>query len=410
MRHGRTTGGTKPVIDRLRAANAGREPERLTLKYRAMRASPFAFFRGTAPLFWEDLKQTDALPPKAPPVWACGDLHLENFGTYQGHDGDAYFDLNDFDESALAPLTWELARFVAGVAVARPTLGLDEASTIELATTFLRAYRAALADGMVRAIDRTTATGTILALLRRMARRGPAVLRDAGTIDHNGLRRFRIDRRHLLGATAAQHAQMTTLLHTFGSTQRNPAFYAVLDVARRVAGLSSLGLQRFLVLARGDAAHGNVLLDVKESQPSSLARQIALAQPAWASESTRIVTTQGRMQAMTPAELHALPIGHAGFVMRELQPAEDRLRLRDAIGHPRRLRHVIETMGCLTAWAQLRSSGIAGAASGDTLRAFATTHGWRRALLAYARTYAQQLERDYQQFVASPEDDLTVNR
>ena len=406
MRHARPSHRAREVVDRLRAANAGREPERLALKYRAMRASPFAFFRGTASLFWEDLSHADVPVPDAPAVWSCGDLHFENFGTYLGNDGEACFDLNDFDESALAPLTWEVVRFAAGVVLAGPTLALDEASTLDLATTFLRAYRDALADGAVRAINRTTATGTIGALLRRTGQRTPAALLDARTIEQHGTRRLRIDRRHLLTATAAQHAQVARSLSAFGAAQRDPAFYTVLDVARRVAGVSSLGLERFLALVHGDAARGNVLLDVKEAQPSSLARQGPLTQIAWASESSRIVTTQRRMQGVPPAELHDMQIGHQGCVMRALQPTEDRIRLRDAIGHPRRLQRVAATMAGLTASAQLRSSGLAGAASAESLRAFASTRGWRRALLASARTYAQQLERDYQHFVVAHEDDI----
>ncbi|HEX9129579.1 MAG TPA: DUF2252 family protein, partial [Gemmatimonadaceae bacterium] len=105
---------TADALDRIERFNAGREPERLALKYRDMCKSPFAFFRGTAHLFWEDLAARGSALPKSPLVWACGDLHFENFGSFQGDNGLSYFDLNDFDESALAPATWEVSRFVAG--------------------------------------------------------------------------------------------------------------------------------------------------------------------------------------------------------------------------------------------------------------------------------------------------------
>lgn len=70
------------VVARIEAFNAGREPERLALKYRAMAKSPFAFFRGTAHLFWEDLSKSRSALPDSPLVWTCGDLHLENFGSF----------------------------------------------------------------------------------------------------------------------------------------------------------------------------------------------------------------------------------------------------------------------------------------------------------------------------------------
>ena len=43
------------ALTRIERFNAGREAERLAIKYQAMRKSPFAFFRGTAHLYWEDL-------------------------------------------------------------------------------------------------------------------------------------------------------------------------------------------------------------------------------------------------------------------------------------------------------------------------------------------------------------------
>jgi len=57
--------------------NEGRDPERLDMKYEAMRQSPFAFFRGKCHLFWEDWPRDSPLN-SAPVIWVCGDLHFEN--------------------------------------------------------------------------------------------------------------------------------------------------------------------------------------------------------------------------------------------------------------------------------------------------------------------------------------------
>src|SRR5690348_3608110 len=101
------------VVERVARFNAGREAERLALKYDAMRDNPFSFMRATAHLFWEDWhamqSSIERMAPMAagPPVWATGDLHLENVGSFRGDNRLVYFDLNDFDESALAPATWE---------------------------------------------------------------------------------------------------------------------------------------------------------------------------------------------------------------------------------------------------------------------------------------------------------------
>jgi uncharacterized protein (DUF2252 family) len=48
-----------------------------------MRSEIFASFNGTRHLFYKDWPADFPLND-APPVWSCGDLHLENFGRYKG--------------------------------------------------------------------------------------------------------------------------------------------------------------------------------------------------------------------------------------------------------------------------------------------------------------------------------------
>jgi len=369
-----------------------------------MRASAFAFFRGTAHLFWEDLASREKALPDSPPVWACGDLHFENFGSFQGDNGLSYFDLNDFDEAALAPAIWELSRFVTSAYVATPSLGLSRPDANDLVTAFLDAYRVALSDGKARWIERATATGMVRTLLLRVTNQTRAMLISARTSVRKGKRRISIDGRRALAVTDAQRKRVTRELDKFAESQPDPNFFKVIDVARRVAGLGSLGLERYIVLVRGDGGRdGNALLDAKEGAPSSLASAEKLRQPAWRSEADRVVTIQRRMQAIAPALLHSSNIGRGGFVLRELQPSNDRLSLKDARGHPHHLRSAAKSMGRLTAWAQLRSSGREGSAVADDLVAFADASGWKQRIIEYGRSYEVQVRRDYKEFVGAHE-------
>ena len=362
--------------------------------------SPFSFFRGTAHLFWEDLGARKRALPDSPLVWACGDLHLENFGSFQGNNGLAYFDLNDFDEAALAPAMWEVSRFVASVYVAAPSLNLPRTEANELANVFLDAYRSALSDGKARWIERATATGMVRTLLQRVGRRKRATLIDSRTTWKNRMRCIRIDGKHALPATADQKGEVTRRLDKFAKMQPDPEFFRILDVARRVAGVGSLGLERYVVLVRGDGGrNGNAILDVKQETRSCLARFERVRQPAWKSEPDRVVAIQRRMQAIAPAMLDVIKIGRGGFVLRELQPTTDRLSLKDVGANPRHLRSAAKAMGHVTAWAQLRSSGRQGSATADDLIAFAGAGGWRRRLIAYGQSYDTQVQRDYKQFV-----------
>jgi uncharacterized protein (DUF2252 family) len=125
------------VVETIRRFNAGRDPQRLAMKYRALRTSPFSFLRSTCHLFYERLP-SEPLLREVPPAWSCGDLHLENFGSYKGDDRLVYFDVNDFDEAALAPLTWDGVRFLTSAShtpIAMPTC----CSNWSAAATFTRA-------------------------------------------------------------------------------------------------------------------------------------------------------------------------------------------------------------------------------------------------------------------------------
>ena len=391
---------SRDAPDRIERFNAGREPERLALKYQAMCKSPFAFFRGTAHLFWEDLAARRSALPDDPLAWACGDLHFENFGSFQGDNGLSYFDLNDFDESALAPATWEVSRFVASAYVAAPSLNLTGGEANELVKLFLDGYQTALGDGKARWIERATASGMVRTLLQRVSKQTRAQLINSRTILKKRKRHIVVDGEHALPVTDGQRTNVTRRLDEFAKSQPDPDFFRVLDVARRVAGLGSLGLERYIVLVRGDGGRdGNALLDVKQAAPSSLARIETLRQPTWKSEADRVVAIQQRMQAITPALLHAKKIGREGYVLHELQPSNDRLSLKDARGNKRHLRSAAKSMGRVIAWAQLRSSGRQGSATADDLIEFAGASGWKRRLIAYGRSYETQVQRDYKRFV-----------
>src|SRR4051812_36256578 len=83
-------------------ANENRAPRYVRLKLKRMAESPFAFFRGACPLFaamWADHRP----PDPGPEILVCGDLHLENFGAYRDEEGEFLYDINDFDESLIAP-------------------------------------------------------------------------------------------------------------------------------------------------------------------------------------------------------------------------------------------------------------------------------------------------------------------
>lgn len=386
------------LIRSLQHTHAGREPERLQLKYRAMRSNPFVFLRGTCALFYQRLPVKGVFR-SAPLAWSCGDLHFENFGSYKADNGLVYFDINDFDEAVLAPLSWDLVRFLASVLVAARTLSISKPEAGALCKEFISAYATALATGKSRWIERDTAQGLVRALLDDLRGRKRADFLDTRTEHKGKRRRLRIDGRKALPATIAQQRAVRKLMRTFAATQPNPAFYKVRDIARRIAGTGSLGVERYVILVEGKGSpDGNVLLDLKQALPASLLDVLEVAQPPWKNDARRTVMLQQRLQAIPMAFLHPVRMGKQHFILRGLQPSEDRVTLDRAHQSMPQLQQVMREMGNLLAWAHLRGAGRAGSANADALVAYGQRQDWQAPLIARARASAVQVRKDWQAY------------
>ena len=382
--------------------NAQRETERVEMKYQALVKDPFSFLRGTCHLFYQDFPVA-MRQGHAPLAWICGDLHLENFGSYKGHNGLTYFDINDFGEAALAPANWELARFLVSVLVAGAAQKVRPALATSLCNDFLDAYVGALTKGKAGWLERPLATGAIKELLQRVKSRGRAEFLDERTKLSGNKRKLRLDTGKALAVSAAERDKVRAFMADYAQRQENRGFFKVLDVARRIAGTGSLGLERFVILVRGNGGpQDNVLLDLKVAPESALAPFLPNPQPAWDSEAARVIAIQQRVQAIEPALLEAVRIGQHSYVLQELLPSQDRLALGNWKDNPQALKAAIHSMGEILAWDQLRASGRQGAADAETLIGFGRdANVWRTELIDYAHAYRDQVLTDWTQYKAS---------
>lgn len=393
--------------------NRGRDPERLALKYRDMRKDPFVFLRGTCHLFYAQnawLSRTKARAEgrgdsawlDAPHVWACGDLHLENFGSYKADNRQVYFDINDFDEGLLAPASWDLLRLLASVIVGRDVLRVSRDDALTLCDELLAAYAAALRVGKPLWVERETAEPPVSDLLQKVRDRRGRELLDARTREKGGRRSLRLDNGKALPVNEAQRERVTTLIDVFARSHKQPASFRVLDVARRIAGTGSLGVERYIVLVEGKGSPDkNRLLDLKRALPPSWRELPGLPceQPPWPDDATRVVGVQRRVQAVSMALLHAVKLGKQPYILRRLSPSEDRIALPIKGGKRGQLLvNTLQVFGRCLAWDQLRSSGRDGSAPADRLIAFGATPKWMRPLRALADRAAAQVEADFEHF------------
>src|SRR5205823_455196 len=123
--------------------NKDRDQGPLRRKLHKMAVDAFPFFRGTDHLFarsWPELRPPDV----GPSIWICGDLHLENFGSYQTEDGEPVFDINDFDEALVGPCSLDLVRCATSILLAAEQWGLSPIQATGMVVAFLDQYRKAV--------------------------------------------------------------------------------------------------------------------------------------------------------------------------------------------------------------------------------------------------------------------------
>ena len=381
--------------------NRGRDPERLALKYDKMRASDFAFLRGSCHVFFDRLPQS-VLNKRFPLVWACGDLHLENFGSYKGDNRLVYFDLNDFDESALAPVSWDLVHMLASIWLGTCDISRKTTDTRAFCRSFLEAYTEALCLGKAYWVERDTVQGPARTLLDDLRGRSREEFLDGRTIFKGRKRRIRIDGVKALEVSAKQRAWVKDFMATFAGSQPNPTFYKVLDVARRIAGTGSLGVERYAILAEGKGSpNNNYFLDLKLTTPSSLVPHLKVKQPRWPSEAHRSVDLQQRCQAVPMAFLHPVKVDGKAYVLRGLQPSEDKVSFSPADMSESELAELLTTMGQVSAWSHLRSAGRQGSATVDELMAFGQRRKWQEKLVNLSQALARQTCADAAAFNAA---------
>lgn len=394
------------ILERIDAFNQGRDKVLIRQKYQAMQGDAFAFLRGTCHLFYEDWPATTDLN-KVPPSWICGDLHLENLGSYKGDNRLVYFNINDFDESVLAPSTWDIARLLTSLLVAARTLTIKHSEALAMCRLFLDTYTSALLKGRILVIDEKIAVGVVKDLLCQVElRKRKDFLKTRTSLTEQGgqVRKLRIDNKKTLPVEERERTLVTASVESL-STRPTAGFYKVLDVAHRVAGVGSLGVDRYVILVEGRGSpQRNYLLDLKETGPSSLQPYLTLKQPAWENDALRSVMIRRWVQGIPPALLSPLMIDGRPYVLRELQPTEDKVDLVLLYGRQNRLLQLIKTIANIVAWGQLRSGGLQGSATVYEFREFAKETRWQKELLAYVQAYARKVELDYHEFVAEVKD------
>jgi uncharacterized protein (DUF2252 family) len=392
-----------PAALRLRPiyqVNKDRLPHLLPEKYKRMRTSPFAFFRGAAALMAADLAIT---PRTGVTVQICGDAHVRNLGAYAALDGALVFDLNDFDETTTGPWEWDVKRLATSLILAGEESGQPGARCEASVRAFVRSYRTYLtmfatmrfAKLARYLITRRRRSPLLDEIFREAARVTPMRNLKKLTIGRSGGVRFH-DRPPLLGHLSPRlAAEVVSALAKYAATlnaSRRRTFerYHPVDVAFKLVGTGSVGTRDYVVLLFGNGPSDPLFMQVKQELPSCYAPYLH-GSASVRHQGRRVAEGQQMMQTLSDPFLGYTSFGGHQYLVRQL--ADHKAALDPAEFDRRTLPEYAILCGEVLAKGHARTGDAA------LLAGYAgSTPKLDRAITAFAVTYAEQVRADYRLF------------
>jgi uncharacterized protein (DUF2252 family) len=425
--------GRRDPLEILEEQEAVRVPELIPIRHGRMAASAFAFYRGAAAVMAADLAGE---PRTGLRVQLCGDAHLVNFGGFASPDRDLVFDVNDFDETHPGPFEWDVKRLVASFEVAGRDRGFDDDLRRDAVQWASRAYREAIREfaGMqmldvwysrldmagIQRLWGEEAGGKAVRNLQRLAAKAESKNHlkafDRLTRVENGQLRFNSDPPLLVPVTElfsdvdARHLReilegaLRDYRRTLAQDRRQLVDrYRFVDLARKVVGVGSVGTRCWVALFVGRDEGDPLFLQVKEAEASVL--EPFLGGSEFANHGQRVVEGQRLMQAASDIMLgwsHAMGVDDVtgafdvtrDFYMRQLWDWKVSANMDTMV--PGSFHIYAQICGWTLARAHARSGDAAAIGaylgSGDT---------FDKAMVAFARSYADQNELDHQALVSA---------
>jgi uncharacterized protein (DUF2252 family) len=398
-------------LELLASDNRRRLPDLVPVRYGRMLASPFAFMRGSAAIMAADLAST---PDVGLRVQACGDAHLGNFGVFGTPERNLVFDVNDFDETLPGPWEWDVKRMAASTVLAASNLRIDGAHASTIARGGVRAYRQRMAELAAMSpldvwYDRVD-VAAVLAIARRRRAKDlerqlrvnrlrqrtslrvlPKLTRQAG-----GALRI-IDDPPLIGHLDPEAFDGEKMIRAYAESlppDRRPLLdrHQVLDTARKVVGIGSVGTRCYLSLLADADLRSPLFLQLKEALPSVLAPHAGRSE--FDHQGQRVVVGQRLMQAASDMFLGWTSYHGHDYYVRQFRDMKGSVSL-DAL-----------TPGGLASYARVcgRTLARAHARSGDAamISGYMGTGGsFDGAIAEFACAYAGQVRRDFDKLAAA---------
>ena len=391
-----------PALVLLEHSMHGRVPALVKLKYELMAQSPFAYFRGAAPVMAADLA---TLPNTGIVSQICGDAHVRNLGAYAAPDGRLVFDINDFDETVRAPFEWDLKRMTTSLVLAGRAAQHKESSTRKAVAACINSYASLMRqfaempfiEAAHYQVHRIGLARPVQAALLKAERATPLHTLDRLTEPVAGkklaTRRFKVLKPMLTQVKGAERAAVLAALKPYRKVlepqrRRLLDFYRPVDVAFKVVGTGSVGLRDYCIYLEGNGPRDPLFLQIKEETDSAYAPYLKHGRTP-GHNGQRVVDGQRAMQMQSDPLLAWTHIGSRQYLVRQLNDHKGSIAFEDLADE--NLRAYAEVCGEMLARGHARS-GDARMISGyvGMGQAFAD------ALCRFAAVYADRTVKDWE--------------
>ncbi len=388
-------------LDILKQSEKGRIANLLPEKHKRMSASPFSYYRGSAPVMAADLS---VLPNTGLTSQLCGDAHVYNLGSFTSLDGHVIFDINDFDETIPGPSEWDEKRMAASLVLVGRESGARDSDCKEAVLAFVRSYREtmrklsemAVVDLARYQVLRHPERSPVAPVLRRaqLATNKQAFAKLAKKHGHGYV--FKEDRVHSSIAEKVKQAIHDYSLNLLPERRQFLQQYRFEDVGFRVVGCGSVGMRDYVALMLGAGTDDPLFLQVKEETRSCYAPYLPDARVP-ENQGQRAAEGQRAMQFQSDIFLGWTSSDGRDYLVRQLRDHKASIADEDLKGSG--LEQYAEVCGELLAKGHARS--------GDPCALFGymgASTKFDRAIAKFALAYADQTTRDYERFKRSVGD------
>jgi uncharacterized protein (DUF2252 family) len=377
-----------------------------------MAQTPFTFFRGSAIIQARDLMTSSV---SGITVQACGDCHLMNFGGFASPERSLIFDINDFDETFPAPFEWDIKRLVASIVLCARERDFSKKDAEAAVRAAVESYRTRMWESAgMKLLDVWYSKITFDDLLdffkadkdavkrlgtskkKAQSRTSEALFPKIATAEGGQLRivdnppfifHFKENIPEFEKKAMEVNKHYAETLRS--DTRRLLDHYDHVDVAIKVVGIGSVGTRCLIALWVNEDGDP-LILQVKEARRSVL--EPPGAKSRFKNQGQRIVDGQRLLQATSDIFLGWAPVRHGhDFYVRQYHDMKISAKPETF------LPETLTGYSTMCGWAMARAHAKAGD-SKMIAGYLGSNDQFDDAMVVYAKSYADQVERDFANF------------